>query len=1152
MSPLNDKMSHPAKSPLAIVIYYAVLAALWILLTSYLFRMNIQDPQLIWKFELFKGIVFVIITSGLLYLALRKQQPPKSVNIEKISTSSPRRLLLLFISILLLIPLIVTFITFIEKPRLEQAAFQEREAIAELKATQIENWFKERHNDTRMLSQDHDFISKAQRLIQNSDVARQELEARLNAFRNAYGYDSVTLLHPDKEPVLHIGKPRDVEHTHWNAPATNQETQSIRQSIYRDEQGELHLDFITPLILPGDNPQRVGFLLLHMPLMDFIFPYVQRLSLGNKTDETLLVREENGKVQFLSRPRFSQSPALDLSRDLLDTDLPSALALRQQEPGRYHGIDYRDVPVFAATHPVANTDWQLIAKIDRKEVMQPLYELIYWVTLVSLFALLTIGISLFMVWRQQYWLHNLTLQVERSKADNLLQLFHDMPFVGICTASPQSRRLLRFNDRLCEILGYSRVELEKLTWEEMTLPDDLDQEHIEFDKVIRNESDGYKLDKRYIRKDGSIIYGYLEVKAIRGADGEVDYFIGMVQDIDDRKKIELALETAHHQAQHYLDIAGTMLVSLDTGGRIRMLNRKAQKVLAYSEDELLGKDWFEHCLPESVHVYAKGVFNKLMHGDLETTEYAENRVVSHNGEERLIAWHNSTLYDEKGNITGFLSSGEDITDIRAAQEELEASQLRLQTLFQTIPDLIWLKDTDGIYLRCNPMFEQFFGASEADIIGKTDYDFVNRQLADFFREHDRKALASNKPLQNEEQLTFSSNGYQGIFETTKTPMFDKHGELVGVLGIAHDITEREKAAAQVAHLSRLYATLSQTNQAIVRIQQESDLLERICHNAVEYGGYKMAWIGTLNQHTRTLTPIASAGEGTEYLDEILLSLDPQSPGGQGPTATALRENRPYWCQDFLHEPISAPWHEQAEAFGFAASASLPVWRNGKLYGNFNLYSEQANSFDATTQDLLQEMALDITFALENIDRETERQKTQQRLDLVIQGSTDAPWDWDFVNNELYYSPQWWYMLGYEVNELSVNSELWRRLAHPEDISQVEQALYRTRQPMHDHESVECRFQHKDGHYVPTLIRGIISRDNERKPIRMTGTIMDLTEQKAREAQLQEQVEELNRWFAATIGREERIIELKREVNALLQKHQQAPRYTNLDDQESNI
>ncbi len=125
--------------------------------------------------------------------------------------------------------------------------------------------------------------------------------------------------------------------------------------------------------------------------------------------------------------------------------------------------------------------------------------------------------------------------------------------------------------------------------------------------------------------------------------------------------------------------------------------------------------------------------------------------------------------------------------------EIFKTQHKLKATLDALPDPVWLKDAEGVYLSCNPGFEWFFGASEAEIVGKTDYDFVEREQADFFREHDRKAMLAGKPSINEEWLTFAIDGKRRRFETIKTPMFDEDGNIIGVLGIARDITQRTLA-----------------------------------------------------------------------------------------------------------------------------------------------------------------------------------------------------------------------------------------------------------------------------------------------------------------------------------------------------------------------
>nr|WP_320192868.1 PAS domain-containing protein [uncultured Desulfobacter sp.] len=136
-------------------------------------------------------------------------------------------------------------------------------------------------------------------------------------------------------------------------------------------------------------------------------------------------------------------------------------------------------------------------------------------------------------------------------------------------------------------------------------------------------------------------------------------------------------------------------------------------------------------------------------------------------------------------------------------KEVINREVLLSSLINAIPDLVWLKDKDGVYLACNSRFEDFFGASEGEILGKTDYDFLETHLADFFRTHDQNAMTKGSALTNEEEIVFASDGHSELLETTKTPMYDNNEELIGILGIGRDITERKLLQEQLAQSRKL-------------------------------------------------------------------------------------------------------------------------------------------------------------------------------------------------------------------------------------------------------------------------------------------------------------------------------------------------------------
>ena len=149
------------------------------------------------------------------------------------------------------------------------------------------------------------------------------------------------------------------------------------------------------------------------------------------------------------------------------------------------------------------------------------------------------------------------------------------------------------------------------------------------------------------------------------------------QEVVERKKAEQALLRERDNAQKYLDVAGVMLVAINADEKVTLINKKGCEILGYDEKEIIGKNWFDNFLPKEMKNEVSRVFRQLMDGESELVEYFENPVVTKSGKERIIAWHNTLLKDENGNIQATLSSGEDITERKRAEEEKEKIQAQL-------------------------------------------------------------------------------------------------------------------------------------------------------------------------------------------------------------------------------------------------------------------------------------------------------------------------------------------------------------------------------------------------------------------------------------------------------------------------------------------
>jgi diguanylate cyclase (GGDEF)-like protein/PAS domain S-box-containing protein len=199
------------------------------------------------------------------------------------------------------------------------------------------------------------------------------------------------------------------------------------------------------------------------------------------------------------------------------------------------------------------------------------------------------------------------------------------------------------------------------------------------------------------------------------------------------------------------------------------------------------------------------------------------------------------------------------------------------------------------------------------------------------------------------------------------------------INLAQNDARRKDAELRNERMTQLYAALSQCNQAIVRCTDEYELFEQICCDAVAFGGMKMAWIGMLDAQSKQLKVVAAYGSGTEYLEGIDISVDASKASGRGPTGISMREDRPFWCQDYQHDPATTVWRERGARFGWQASAALPLHKNGAVIGVFTLYAAEINAFDEPARNLLLEMAMDIDHALNSFEREAQRRQAESLL-----------------------------------------------------------------------------------------------------------------------------------------------------------------------------
>ncbi|HSJ47779.1 MAG TPA: EAL domain-containing protein [Gammaproteobacteria bacterium] len=318
-----------------------------------------------------------------------------------------------------------------------------------------------------------------------------------------------------------------------------------------------------------------------------------------------------------------------------------------------------------------------------------------------------------------------------------------------------------------------------------------------------------------------------------------------------------------------------------------------------------------------------------------------------------------------------------IFHVMRSREALGQANVHLNTLLDTIPDLVWMKDSEGIYLACNRRVEELMGSTADAIVGRRAEDFFPAATVKQFRVHDRAAISAGRPISNEECLEFSG-GKRILSETIRTPVYDVRGQFIGVLGIARDITERKHDEERIRRLNRVYAVLSGINQAIIHLREPLSIYTEACRIAVEVGGFRMAWLGLVDLDTGDVCPVAHAGVTDDYLDNLKINLKDQDRS-IGPTGHALRKGTYVVCNDIANDPSMSAWRDAALELGYHASAAFPLRVDGVVRGTFNLYAESIDYFDAAELKLLEELASNIGFSMELVEREEQRQQQDRAL-----------------------------------------------------------------------------------------------------------------------------------------------------------------------------
>ena len=340
-----------------------------------------------------------------------------------------------------------------------------------------------------------------------------------------------------------------------------------------------------------------------------------------------------------------------------------------------------------------------------------------------------------------------------------------------------------------------------------------------------------------------------------------------------------------------------------------------------------------------------------------------------------------------------LAAVRDITDRLRAEETLRASERRFREMLETVQLAAVTLDTQGNVTFCNNYLLELTGWRQEEVLGHSWFDrFIPPESgvrAMFF-----DSLAQGAVPAHHENDILTRLGERRLIAWNNTVLRDGQGNIIGTASIGEDITERKRAEEALRSVNRALRMIIGCNQALVRAADTQQLLDEICHIIVEVGQYRLAWVGFAEQdEAKTVRPVAYAGHEDGYLSGLRITWA-DTERGRGPTGTAIRTRRPYIMQDIRSDPASAPWREEAQKRGYAASIALPLVTSDETLGALSIYAAEPNAFGQQEVHLLAGLADDLAYGLVSLRARTDlaRQlayvQALLNIDRAISGSLD--------------------------------------------------------------------------------------------------------------------------------------------------------------------
>ncbi|MDE2368832.1 MAG: PAS domain S-box protein [Burkholderiales bacterium] len=478
-------------------------------------------------------------------------------------------------------------------------------------------------------------------------------------------------------------------------------------------------------------------------------------------------------------------------------------------------------------------------------------------------------------------------------------------------------------------------------------------------------------------RDGTERHVAESAAPIRTTGGGVGGAVVVFSDVSDRHRVEQALRANEERLRTLLANLSAGVLVHDGATRVVEANAAACRILGHAARDLVGRtatdgDWRlqdedGQPLPPALHPAARV---------RDSGEPVQDLLLAigrpDGGAPRWVMCNAFALVDGAGGARQIVVTLADITERRRVEEELRL----LGAAVAQLDDMVLISraepGTDGRIVFANEAVERLTGWRRDEVVGR-NLGMLRGPGTDT-AELERVARALDRGVTvRSERIHYTKAGTPFWAEVAAVPLFDGEGRLTHRVAIGRDISERKRAEMALQRINRSLRVLSSGNMALVRAQDEPQLLAGVCAAVVEAGGFEMAWIGRPGDDpARTVVPIAQAGRAAGYLDQVRISWDEARDIGRGTVGRAIRSGATQVVQDIGTSATMAPWREAALRHGFRSSITLALVGPAQTFGALSFYAAQPNAFDAAEVALLEELARNVAFGIDALRTRAQR------------------------------------------------------------------------------------------------------------------------------------------------------------------------------------